>query len=100
MAASQIETASLTVIVPSYKSEHLGAVLESVRDLGAAETIVVDSSPEPPSPAGDVTLKHPGERTNPGTARNQGAEQAKGDYLLFVDSDVVLTDGARRFVRS
>ena len=90
MAASQIETASLTVIVPSYKSEHLGA----------AETIVVDSSPEPPSPAGDVTLKHPGERTNPGTARNQGAEQAKGDYLLFVDSDVVLTDGARRFVRS
>ncbi len=33
------------------------------------------------------------ENSGPGQSRNYGAERAKGDYLIILDSDVVLPDG-------
>ena len=71
-----------------------------------AEVVVVDYGC--PDGAGDhVEARHPEARVvrtgpvegfNPGRARNLGAAAARGDTLVFVDADVVLSDGFLSFV--
>ncbi|MBU05745.1 MAG: hypothetical protein CL877_07315 [Dehalococcoidales bacterium] len=91
--------ATVTVVVPAYRSQHLTKVLDSVRDLQVERVVVVDSSPE--DPAGidpSVTVKRLSGRTMPAAARNAGTENIHSDFILFIDSDVVLTEGAKAFV--
>ena len=88
----------LSVVVPSYRSRFLPQVLETLRELAPREIIVVDSSPEAPSIDGPaVVLVRPEQQISPAAARNLGAKRARGRYLLFVDSDVLLTKDARSF---
>lgn len=85
--------ASVSVVIPSFQSPHLGRVLDALRRLGALEILVVDSSPSPPqldSKIEGVTLISLEVKTSPAEARNLGARKAKGEFLLFVDSDLVL----------
>ena len=92
--------ASISVVVPAYCSESVGEVVDSVSDLQSETVVVVDSSPEEPPQLGDVVRRvWSSDRMNPATARNRGAELVHSDYILFLDSDVVLTDSAREFVR-
>lgn len=94
---------NISVIIPSYNSERtiakcltniLNQKIEVLR-----EVIVVDSSP------GDgvdkLLKKYPSvrvlkqkEKTFAGKARNLGAAASHGELLLFVDSDIVLGEGA------
>lgn len=83
--------ASVSVVIPAYNNRDLQRVLDSVRALGPTEVIVVDSSPQPSALTDPtVILLHDGRRRPAGAARNMGAQRTTGDYVLFVDADVVL----------
>ncbi len=91
----------LSVVVPSYGSRSLPRVLESLLELGAEEVIVVDSSPEPPKINDKrVRLISVADRALPGRARNIGARAARGEYLLFVDADVLFTPKSFEFLEA
>lgn len=90
----------ISVIIPSYRSRHLAEVCAAVKALDPFEILVVESSPIKPDVDDPlVTVVHHAGRLPAGAARNLGAKQAAGEFLLFVDADVVLTEAARAFVR-
>lgn len=100
----------ISVITPAYNnSDKLSKFLESVEISGSRcsesfEVIVVDDSStmDIKSAVGKfsdfryIRLEgHPG----PAAARNRGAREARGEYLIFFDSDVILNeDTLRKFV--
>jgi glycosyltransferase involved in cell wall biosynthesis len=97
---------TISVVMPAYNAAHLlPGVLEPLMGMLArgevSEVIVVDD--QSPDATGDVA-REMGARvlttpTNggPGAARNLAAEQAVGDILWFVDSDVIAwPDGAAK----
>ncbi len=87
-----------SIIVPSYKSATtIVACLVSLQQQdysGMYEITVVDSSPdETPEIVrthfSDVKLIHLPQQTDPALARNIGAHEAQGTYLMFMDSDCI-----------
>ena len=90
---------TVSVVIPSYRPRELEAVLDGLERLNCDEIIVVDSSQEPPKTDREnvkvIALK---ERAFAGKARNEGARRAKGDFLVFVDSDVVFTEKTIDFI--
>ncbi|MEE2827701.1 MAG: glycosyltransferase family 2 protein [Myxococcota bacterium] len=92
------EAATLSIIIPAYRAEdHLGACLEGFRRQTVGreqfELLVVDDhSPDATASIaerlGATVLRHQ-ENRGAAAARNTGAEAARGEVLLFVDSDVV-----------
>ncbi|MCR4407758.1 MAG: glycosyltransferase [Anaerolineae bacterium] len=91
-----------SVIIPAYNSEAtiracLNSVLHQETD-APYEIIVVDSSQDStPDLVREhfptVTLIHFPRRTDPGTARNAGVKRAKGNLLVFIDSDCIAEPG-------
>jgi glycosyltransferase involved in cell wall biosynthesis len=86
----------LSVIIPSYNSETtIQRCLDSMMNQtyeGVYEIIVVDSSDDKTpqivtSLYPKVKLVHLGGKTDPGTARNIGIGEAKGEIIAFTDSD-------------
>jgi glycosyltransferase involved in cell wall biosynthesis len=91
----------ISVILPSYNSEKtIEAVLTALKKQTFKkpfEIILVDSSID--TTPDIVRSKFPGikyihlpEKTDPGTARNIGLKESKGDIILFIDSDCVARD--------
>ncbi len=86
----------VSFVIPSFRSRAtIGGTLQAVlrqRTGLRYEVVVVDSSDDD---TGDWVLEHfPGvrlirshSRLLPGAARNRGVEEAKGNWLAFVDSD-------------
>ena len=92
--------ATLSVVIPSYLSSTTDNAVEAVLVLRPEKIFVVDSSPQEPPPLdSSVTTIWSPDRMTPGAARNRGAESVQSDYILFVDSDVILTEEAIEFVR-
>ena len=88
----------ISVIIPSYNSENtIQKCLDSFKNQsyqGNSEIILVDSSidrtPQIVSDNHpDIRLIHLDKKTDPGTARNIGIREAKGDIFAFIDSDCV-----------
>lgn len=94
-------TPSISVIIPAYQAEAtLAECIEGVlKSAGEdAEIIVVDdaSTDNTSEVARKLGCRVVRVEKNGGAAaaRNRGAETARGDILLFLDSDVVLSDDA------
>lgn len=94
----------VSIIIPSFNSaktlKHtLPSILRQNREL-IADIIVVDSSDDPSiqslidefSPRG-IRFINSGLRVMPARQRNIGAKEARGQLLLFLDSDVILDEG-------
>jgi len=90
----------LSVIVP-VKNGHsvlptmLGNLVRSELPRESWELIVVDDGSSDDSPAiaseyADLVIRLPGRSRGPGYARNRGVERARGECLVFLDSDVVV----------
>lgn len=89
----------ISVIIPSYNSSStivqcLRSVVEQDID-EEYEILVVDSSTDGTEKMilrlfPTVTVLHQADKTIPGTARNIGAQKAKGEILAFTDSDCIV----------
>ncbi|MER6738969.1 glycosyltransferase family 2 protein [Streptomyces puniciscabiei] len=86
----------LSVIIPvKNRANHLPFTLAPITELPDCEVIVVDdgstdSSTDVARSYGCQVVRH--ERSvGPGAARNAGIRKARGDLLLFLDSDIVVT---------
>ena len=89
----------VSVIIPSYQQKHvmfdaLASVLRQ-KTTFPYEIILVESSGD--DSAEMVRKRYPqiqvielSERAYPGTARNEGIRQAKGQYLAFTDTDCIV----------
>lgn len=98
----------LSIIIPVYNTkDYLAACLDSVVDsaCGDYEIVIVNDGSTDDSGiiAAGWASRYPElirvittENGGLGAARNVGLEAAKGDYLLFVDSDDTLSAGALR----
>lgn len=91
----------LSIIIPAYNAAvYLQPCLDSIfsQEYTDFETIVIDDG----STDNTATLleQYPQvkvirqENQGMSTARNRGVEEAQGEYILFVDSDDLLTEGA------
>ncbi|MFJ8807862.1 CDP-glycerol glycerophosphotransferase family protein [Streptomyces sp. NPDC102490] len=101
----------LSLVVPVYKVQgYLPECLDSIlgQDCTDFEIIAVDDcSPDESGAILDEYAKrdtrihviHLTENVGLGRARNAGLEKATGDYVLFLDSDDTLSDGALSAVR-
>jgi glycosyltransferase involved in cell wall biosynthesis len=88
----------VSVVIPAYRgASTIAHTLESIANqtgVDRPEVIVVESSGDA---AGDivardfpwVTLLREPKRLSAGAARNRGASQAQGDFILFIDQDCV-----------
>ncbi|MDG9706064.1 bifunctional glycosyltransferase family 2 protein/CDP-glycerol:glycerophosphate glycerophosphotransferase [Streptomyces sp. DH37] len=95
-----------TLVVPAYKVQgYLRACLDSIleQDYGDFEVVAVDDcSPDASGEILDryaarddrVRVLHLPQNVGLGRARNAGLKQARGDYVLFLDSDDTLTPGS------
>ncbi|MGD9210588.1 MAG: glycosyltransferase family 2 protein [Desulfobacteraceae bacterium] len=87
----------VTVVIPVYNGEHkLSDCLEAVfkSDYPNFEVIVVDDNSS--DKTAYVAQQYPckvvrlSSNSGPAVARNKGVEHAKGDYILFIDDDVII----------
>jgi len=91
----------VSVVVPTYREEqNIERCLQSIRrqafEKGKIEIIVVDSNS--PDNTRAVAKKYADKVVNlkkrgVGKARNVGAQEAKGELLLFLDADTLLDSG-------
>lgn len=96
-----------SVIIPHYNSEvELKKLLESIPDQNYIEVIVIDdrsSTDDFRKVVQNSVLKNITSYINEGVkgagaARNIGLDKAKGQYLLFADSDDFFTDNAFKYI--
>ena len=92
-----------SIIIPVFnRPEEVDELLQSLaaQTLRDFEVIVVEDGSK--RPCSDVCGRYAGnldlhyynkENSGPGQSRNYGAERARGEYLIILDSDVVLPEG-------
>ncbi|MCR5077639.1 MAG: glycosyltransferase [Prevotella sp.] len=97
-----------SIIVPVFnRPDEVDELLESLQGQEEKDFEVVIVEDGSQKPCKEVCDRHAGqltlhyyykENSGPGQSRNYGAERAQGEYLIILDSDVVLPDGYLRAV--
>ncbi len=95
--------ASVTVVIPVWDDyvRFLDEAVESVwRNAPQAPIVVVDNASSTPVPelAGCEVVRSP-RRLSAGAARNLGLERVATEYVLFLDADDMLLEGALEFLQ-
>lgn len=94
--AAQDYDGTVSVVIPAYNGgEDMKLLLDLLRQqegVGRVEIVVVDSgssdgTPELAEQAGAKVIRIPNEEFSHSYARNLGASQAEGEYLLFMTQD-------------
>ena len=87
----------ISIVIPAYnEEEYLPKLLESIekQDFKDYEVIIADANST--DNTREIARSHGCKVVDgglPGVGRNRGADVAKGELLLFLDSDLELTDG-------
>jgi glycosyltransferase involved in cell wall biosynthesis len=96
--------ALVTVVIPVWDHyvAFLADAVESVGRTAPGCTILVvdNASSEPVSEHDGTTLIHTGSRLSAGAARNHGLEAVATEYVLFLDADDMVLEGALDFMCS
>jgi rSAM/selenodomain-associated transferase 2 len=97
------KTSSISIIIPTLnEAETVGPLLSQLQGLAGIEVIVVDGDSHDGTAA--VVEKYGARllQTSPGRALqlNKGAEEARGDILLFLHSDTQLAPGFVEHIRN
>ena len=92
-----------SIIVPVYnRPDEVDELLESLSNQTQKDFEVIIVEDGSVKPCKDVCDKYAGilalhyyakENSGPGQSRNYGAERANGEWLIVLDSDVVLPEG-------
>ncbi|HEY7233948.1 MAG TPA: glycosyltransferase [Gemmatimonadaceae bacterium] len=99
----------LSIVVPVHDSEqHLQSVLAAIvdselrpiqRELIVVDDASSDDSAEIAAGYADLVIRLTGQARGPAYARNRGVEAARGEFIAFVDADVVVAaDALRRMI--
>jgi glycosyltransferase involved in cell wall biosynthesis len=97
----------ISIIIPTYNaSSFMPNLLDSIFNQAVAdmEVIIVDDCSTDDTV--EVVSKHPvrvirmEKNGGPARARNRGVQEAKGDIIFFLDSDVVVLDGTIQEVKN
>jgi len=89
---------NLTVVIPTHnRAEHVERLVKELDELNC-EIIVVDDHSEPPLAVDGAKIIRNVRRLGVGESRNIGCRQAKCDWLLLLDDDLVPSPGLASFI--
>lgn len=95
----------LSIIFPTKQEEkYIADAVKQFKDLSVPHEVIVsdgrstDKTVEVARALADKVIVYQGEHHNPGIGRNDGAREARGDFLLFLDADTRLPN-ANQFVQ-
>ena len=91
-----------SIIIPNYNDLAINTVIERVKLINDSEIIVIETGKQVLDERfrHDITYKFHSKKLMPGAARNEGVNYSKAENLLFVDSDLYLTDEAINFLNN
>ena len=95
---------NLSIVIPDYKSPFLEKVIESSLNLNPHKIVVsnyqTENTKKLQEKYSNVKFLNFKNRKNPGDYRNEGAKECYSDYILFLDSDVIITEKTKKFIQS